>query len=134
MHHNNIFHSNGEWGVNLNSMPVGGLRGPNLYYNNTSGAATTDDSTDEASVVDEVGTPVTDDPEFASIVDGSEDFRIEKTSPAFQAGVPGIGPDGHESFTTIGAYMPDEEDVEVTGGIPKIYFGMLPKTAASDLE
>jgi hypothetical protein len=106
---NNIFHSNGGWGVNLFSFAVPGLRGPNVYYNNTSGAATTDNSTDEAAVVDLVGTPITADPKYTSLVDGSEDFTLDIIGSAFQVGNPGATPAGvGTGYVSLGSLVPDE--------------------------
>lgn len=131
---NNIFHSNGGWGVNLNNVACGGASGPNVYYLNTSGAATTDNSTDEAAVVDMVGTPITANPVFASLVDGSEDFAIGLGGSAFQAGLPGTTPAGvGTGYISLGSLIPDEADVGVSEGVAGRNLGLLPVTKTSEI-
>jgi hypothetical protein len=79
---NNIFRSNGGYGINMNSIDTDliGYCDYNCYSNNSSGAIDIFGGTPPGS------NNVTSDPKFVSETDGSEDFNLQSDSPCKNAG------------------------------------------------
>lgn len=74
----------GKYGVNRNGSEQWGMAGNNLYYNNTAHVDSSGgvSETDFDSIEDQ-------DPDYTSTTLGSEDYALQSTSPAIDAGYPG---------------------------------------------
>lgn len=79
---NNIFRSNGGYGINTNTATnnIFAFADYNCYSNNTSGAIDIGGGTPPGS------NNVTSDPQFVSETDGSEDFTLQSGSPCLDVG------------------------------------------------
>ncbi len=76
---NNIFSTNGAYAIDTNAQDDRFIMADyNCYYNNTSG------SIDTGSI--QGNNNITADPKFVSVVDGSEDFRLQGDSPCIDVG------------------------------------------------
>lgn len=109
---NNIVSNNVGWGVTLEGTSVNGVRGSNLYFNNTLGDVTFDGiSEDTLAAFETISGSLTGDPLFIDTTLGSEDYRIEDTSPAFGVGQPttlmGSTSQTSPNFAHIGSNTPE---------------------------
>jgi hypothetical protein len=110
---NNIFALNGGYGFNLNGEDIAEMKiGPNNYYNNTAGEASLDGIAESAGTVIDIGTLVASiatDPDFASVVDGSENFTPSAQHATFSNGEAGDVPVGVTTprQTYLGAVAPN---------------------------
>lgn len=90
MMRNCILSGNGGFGLNLNTDQLTGeVIGPNNYYNNTAGEASTDGSTEVTGASLDTQSrkaSIATDPGFKDLTDGSEDFTPTKAHASFSNG------------------------------------------------
>lgn len=118
---NNIISNNAGFGVSLEGTEVNGVRGSNLYFNNTLGNVTFDGvSAATLAAFETISGSLTGDPLFVNTTLGSEDYRIVSGSPAFGAGYPTTLMDGttrsQPNFAHIGSNVPEAVAVAAAGG------------------
>lgn len=110
---NNIFSGNTGYGLNFDTeTPARMMIGPNTYYNNTAGEASTDGIAEVSGPSLEVGNLIAGidtDPSFTSVVDGSENFVPTSQASTFSDGEAGDCPTGLGDIrqTYLGAVPPD---------------------------
>lgn len=118
---NNIISNNAGFGVSLEGTEVNGIRGSNLYFNNTLGNVTFDGvSAATLTAFETISGSLTGDPLFVNTTLGSEDYRIVSGSPAFGAGYPitlmDSTPRSQPNFAHIGSNVPEAVAVAAAGG------------------
>lgn len=119
---NNIISNNSGFGVSLEGTDVNGIRGSNLYFNNTLGNVTFDGiGAATLAAFEIISGSLTGDPLFVNTTLGSEDYRIASGSPAFAAGYPITLMDStlrsQPNFAHIGSNVPEAVAVAAGGGI-----------------